>query len=210
MITIIDNILDTETANKLVTDIHNTPSTWWSYAYKVHNNDTHYLGHSLSFERAFETMDKELCSSLRQGSFSYKFRRSTKHVENCDCYECTFKKEYLLKSIKHIIMETCKLKNPYLFESFISIYSEGDFLGSHTDGKRNIAFVLNLTKDWKPEYGGLLNIRNEDNTYTAYVPKFNSLFLMDVTDEKSIHFVSEVTKFAPTQRIAISGWYNES
>lgn len=81
----------------------------------------------------------------------------------------------------------------------------------HTDKAMDCAFVLHLTPEWKPEYGGLLHIKQEDGTYTTLCPKFNSLVLMDLNrPEGKPHFVSEVTSLAPYGRAAISGWYNET
>jgi len=41
-------------------------------------------------------------------------------------------------------------------------------------------------------------------------PEFNSLTIMELPNGGLPHFVSEVTSSAPHQRIAISGWFNES
>ena len=44
------------------------------------------------------------------------------------------------------------------------IYRRGDYLGCHDDDieeaeeGRRIAFILYLSKDWKPEYGGALSL----------------------------------------------------
>ena len=45
---------------------------------------------------------------------------------------------------------------------FLSKYLSGDFLSTHTDyvEKRDIAFVYQLTKYWRPEYGGLFYLRD--------------------------------------------------
>ena len=94
---------------------------------------------------------------------------------------------------------------------FASKYVTGDFLDPHTDAAastpRHLAFVLNLSKDWRPEYGGSLNIDRR-----AIVPQFNSLMLFDVrtTDTMSgqYHYVSGVTDQTNETRLAVSGWLN--
>ena len=209
MIKVIKNILPLSKAEELLTSINNTSGSWWSYAYKFNEESPKMLGNNLSSLAMQKDLEQNVKYNLNAGKFTYKFRRSTKHVDACNCYECNFSTEYLLKSIRTITISETHLENPYLQERFISIYSPGDFLSMHTDGARSIAFVLNLTKNWLPEYGGLLHTKNKDGTYTAYVPEFNSLMLMDVSDESCPHFVSEVSKYAPDNRIAISGWYND-
>ena len=43
---------------------------------------------------------------------------------------------------------------------FLSQYRKGCFLAPHSDINRGKwAFVLNMTKDWKPQYGGLNGFR---------------------------------------------------
>lgn len=210
MIKIIKNVLPKEVADQLVVDILATQSSWWSYAHKFSEKDATLLNNNLGFQLTEELFENKVKENFRAGKFSYKFRRSTNHVKNCSCYECSFKSSYLLKSIRDIVIEYTFLKNPYIFENFISIYAPGDFLSMHTDGARGVAFILNLSQNWIPEYGGLLHVKNKDGTFTAYVPEYNSLVLMDVANDASPHFVSEVSKYAPSYRMAIGGWFNES
>ena len=64
----------------------------------------------------------------------------------------------------------------------------GSFLDMHTDFNlhpinnfwiRELNILLYLNKDWKPEYGGSLDLRNSKNNLTASVePIFNRLVLM--------------------------------
>lgn len=89
---------------------------------------------------------------------------------------------------------------------FASKYVTGDFLDPHSDSApgttRQCAFVLNLSHDWKEEYGGNLII---DNT-TVLVPGFNNLVLFDVRGAGRLHYVSQVTDKTDDTRLAISGW----
>jgi Rps23 Pro-64 3,4-dihydroxylase Tpa1-like proline 4-hydroxylase len=101
------------------------------------------------------------------------------------------------------------VKDLELLKSFVSIYDVGDFLSIHEDPNYNVAFILNLTKDWKYEYGGCLTVLENDKP-EVILPKFNSLVLMFLGDEGIEHYVSEVSRLAPHPRIAISGWYNRN
>jgi SM-20-related protein len=87
-------------------------------------------------------------------------------------------------------------------------YMPGHFLKKHTDtvvGQyREIAYVLNLTKDWQADWGGLLNFLDEDgNVIDTFMPAFNSLTLFRVP---MWHHVSYVAPSAGAPRYAITGW----
>ena len=70
------------------------------------------------------------------------------------------------------------------------------FLDIHEDkNKGTIAFVINLTKDWRVDYGGNLHfLDNEGKVNRTYIPSFNNLIIFEVSD-KSKHFVSSINNF---------------
>ena len=87
-------------------------------------------------------------------------------------------------------------------------YVAGHFLKKHSDqvtGQyREIAYVLNLTKGWQADWGGLLHFMDEDGYVTeTYMPTFNSLTLFRVP---MWHHVSYVSPAATGARYAITGW----
>ncbi|MBT0666850.1 2OG-Fe(II) oxygenase [Novosphingobium profundi] len=86
-------------------------------------------------------------------------------------------------------------------------YAPGDFLTGHDDvvaGKnRHAAYVLGLNPVWRPEWGGLLVLHDDEDAGRIAVPSFNTLDLIRVGHA---HSVSEVTRAAPNRRYAITGW----
>lgn len=87
-------------------------------------------------------------------------------------------------------------------------YIPGNFLTKHNDiadnQNRKIAYVLNLTKDWQADWGGLLQFMDDSGMITdTYAPVFNSLSLFRVP---MWHHVSYVSPFATHARYAITGW----
>ena len=87
-------------------------------------------------------------------------------------------------------------------------YGPGDFLTGHDDaveGKdRLAAYVFGLTRQWRPEWGGLLLFHDsEDDIERGLTPRFNTLNLFAVPQ---LHSVSMVTRSAPFRRYAITGW----
>ncbi|WP_413664464.1 2OG-Fe(II) oxygenase family protein [Microbulbifer sp. EKSA008] len=93
----------------------------------------------------------------------------------------------------------------------ITAFAPGDFLTRHRDDvsaeKRRVAFVYNLSENWHPDWGGLLQFYKDDGTPTkSWSPTYNSLCLFHV---KHIHSVTCVAPFAPKLRLAISGWFHD-
>lgn len=211
MIQIFKNFLTHEHAWNLACSIDGTPSNWWAHVirHKALEGPLYTQSNVGGYRQRFEN-DFHLRKSVEKGSFTYRFHRTTTHKENCPCWECTFKKDVLeSENFKQFITQQTSLKNPILHESFTSAYYPGDFLGQHTDEKRGVAFIFNLSWKWKPEYGGLLHVEN-DIGFQCYVPGWGDLVLLELGETGENHFVSEVSHLAPRPRIAISGWYNES
>lgn len=90
-----------------------------------------------------------------------------------------------------------------------SRYLPGDYSLPHTDLKkhgseiRQVAFVWHLTKNWQPNWGGDL-FWCPKNHYIS--PSFNTLILFSVSKE-SFHFVTPVSPYAQSKRLAINGWW---
>lgn len=88
-------------------------------------------------------------------------------------------------------------------------YSPGQFLTRHRDAhdaeQRRLAYVLTLSKNWHPDWGGLLQFFEDDGTARdAWVPRFNSLSLFDI---RHVHSVTYVTPFALEPRLSLTGWF---
>jgi SM-20-related protein len=88
-------------------------------------------------------------------------------------------------------------------------YLPGDFLKFHTDADssegRRFAYVLNLTREWQADWGGLLQFLDDDGAVVeTFLPRWNSLSVFRVP---APHCVSQVTGFAGAPRLAITGWF---
>ena len=87
-------------------------------------------------------------------------------------------------------------------------FRPGHFLTRHddnVDGKcRRAAYVLNLSRNWSPDWGGILQFFGSDgNIDCGFTPAFNTLNLLRVPIE---HSVGIVAPFATQNRISITGW----
>ena len=92
-----------------------------------------------------------------------------------------------------------------------TLYAPGHFLGQHIDSHVAdgwvVAYVMNFTKDWRPDWGGYLNFFDDDGDIIAgYRPRFNALNMFKVP---RAHAVSYVPPFAPVGRFAITGWFRD-
>lgn len=90
-----------------------------------------------------------------------------------------------------------------------SWYLPGDHSLPHNDfiardnEYRHVAFIWHLTKNWQPQWGGDLFWCPR----TLYIPpSFNTLLLFNV-GKNSSHFVTQVSPYAQSKRLAINGWW---
>lgn len=87
-------------------------------------------------------------------------------------------------------------------------YGPGHFLTAHDDdvaGKhRRAAYVMNLSKDWSVDWGGLLTFHDfGESVAQCFVPTFNTLNLFAVPQR---HSVGIIAPFAPRRRYSVTGW----
>lgn len=90
----------------------------------------------------------------------------------------------------------------------VSRYERGHFLMQHDDSHskrdRVAAYVLNLTPEWRADWGGHLAFFDDiGNVERALVPRFNTLNMFLVPQQ---HAVQMVAPYAPKARLSITGW----
>jgi SM-20-related protein len=93
-------------------------------------------------------------------------------------------------------------------DAHASRYRAGHFLTTHDDAQaemgRRAAYVLNLSPEWRPDWGGLLLFYDaHGNVVRGFTPRFNSLNIFAVPQA---HSVSWVTPLAAAPRYAVTGW----
>lgn len=90
----------------------------------------------------------------------------------------------------------------------VSRYERGHFLMQHDDSHskrdRVAAYVLNLTPEWRADWGGHLAFFDKiGNIERALVPRFNTLNMFTVPQE---HAVQMVAPYSPKARLSVTGW----
>lgn len=88
-------------------------------------------------------------------------------------------------------------------------YVAGHFLRRHNDlnedDGRLCAYVINLSRHWQADWGGLLQFLDQSGeVYRTLMPRFNTISLFRVPAD---HCVSPVAAFATGARYAITGWF---
>ena len=92
-------------------------------------------------------------------------------------------------------------------------YRAGHFLRAHNDlandENRAFAYVINLSRQWSPDWGGLLHFLDPEQrrVVDTFTPLWNSLSLFRVPQP---HVVSLVAPWAGSPRYSITGWFRRS
>lgn len=110
--------------------------------------------------------------------------------------------------VRHLLCAISGIADLDYADGQATAYSAGHYLTRHDDdvvGKqRRAAYVLGLTPDWRPEWGGLLMFHRPDgHVEEAFVPAMGALRLFAVP---AAHSVSYVTPMAPEPRLSVTGW----
>jgi SM-20-related protein len=90
-------------------------------------------------------------------------------------------------------------------------FKPSSFLTEHNDYDirtgRLCAYVMNLTPQWRPDWGGILNFYDKDNNVIeGYTPRWNTINLLRVPQS---HSVSYVPPFAGAHRYSVTGWFRD-
>jgi Rps23 Pro-64 3,4-dihydroxylase Tpa1-like proline 4-hydroxylase len=91
----------------------------------------------------------------------------------------------------------------YRRQNFLTLHNDFD----PADGGKRVAYVLSFCRDWRPDWGGLLQFYDEaGNIEEGFLPRFNALSLFTTPQN---HAVSFVTPFCGQKRLAITGWFRD-
>jgi SM-20-related protein len=116
---------------------------------------------------------------------------------NCDAVKTFIATVTGFAEFESVQCKATRFRNGH-FESF----HDGMWAPDNTR-RRRASFELNLTPEWKPEWGGILEFRTTDaRSVEGFVPCFNAL---DVYVFPQGHWTSVVSPFAGAPRFAIAG-----
>lgn len=165
----------------------------------------------LQYQKANLLQIKNVNSAFGNDHFSYIFYRSMNGV-NMPYLEFSLRQYLNSDQFINTLNEITGLHLKKLTTLFLSRYKTGNFLSPHSDkGNGRLAFVINLTKFWKPQYGGLLHFMNSERTeiIDTFVPAFNTFLIFYVPETTGIpHFVSHISPNVKFSRYSITGWFD--
>lgn len=105
------------------------------------------------------------------------------------------------------VREVTGLDCTVCLSSTATLFKPLDYLTVHddgVDGDRLVAYVLNMTPNWRTDWGGALQFFDrDDHIEEGYLPTFNALNLFRVP---KLHSVSQVAAFGGS-RYSVSGWF---
>ena len=131
--------------------------------------------------------------------------------KNISFFEFNLRKILNSKHVIDMLNEITGLNLKGITTLFLSKYKSGNFLSPHSDkGNGRLAFVINLTKFWKPQYGGNLHFMNDERTEITdtFTPEFNNFVIFNVPEGDGVpHYVSHVVQNVKVSRYAVTGWF---
>ena len=204
---VIKDFLPEQQAEELAKYIKNTED--WVNVYRVENHaplsnfKNNFTG--IVARRDFEP---NVVNAVCSGNFVYKQKRLKKNKLKDSTIQTAIQGTFNSPEFLNYLQTLAEIPYPIEIADnyFASIFDRGDFLSVHEDGDYELAFILNLSKDWKYEYGGCLTIFDEGSA-KMILPEFNSLVILKLKQEGIKHFVTQVSTFAPDVRVALGGWY---
>lgn len=192
----------------------------------ITGNDTWYLSYNEG-DQNYESLaaDFDALAPVQQHRFMSKL-----YARARDGFQYCFKQYYITKSLElgenkgHPLHQCQDFVNSPAYLDFMrtltgsdeirlsdcyaSLYDRGHFLTEHNDlhhqHDRVAAFVISMTRDWNPNWGGYLAFFDEQgNVQEAFKPTFNTLNIFSIPRR---HAVQMVAPFAGHARTSLLGW----
>ena len=149
---------------------------------------------------------------------SFRERKYTfKKLDECSpllkAAEYAFQSPEVIRLCERLTGITPMISDPSFYAGGLSAMAEGHFLTPHIDnshdstrrGYRRLNLLYYVTPDWKPEYGGNLELWDTKVRKPTVIPSlFNRLVLME-TNRRSWHSVCEVRH--PGVRCCVSNYF---
>lgn len=183
---IIDNFLPLENANEILELFSN--SSQWDKIEQI--REKHY-------DHVFETKSSSLPKSGE--NYSACFSRSPFLEES----------SVILNSFQDYFLPFLRKVSPFELKAFdVRCYKLdiGDHYRTHIDDYAGqINFIYYVNKEWRWDWGGILNIYSDDDCdfIKSILPKFNRVVLLNNQVFRFPHSVSSIEKFSKKSRYTI-------
>jgi Rps23 Pro-64 3,4-dihydroxylase Tpa1-like proline 4-hydroxylase len=207
----INNFFKDDFANSLFNYCNSLHKNTWTLATGI--NEVKYEKKLIyKFDRVNNLQINNVNNAFGEDKFTYIFYRSMNNNLDISFMEFSLRKTLNSPYFIDLLNSITGLNLTKLTTMFLSKYTSGSFLSPHSDrGNGRLAFVINISKNWKPQYGGNLHFLNDDRTeiLETFVPQFNSLMIFYVPENIGIpHFVSHIAPNVKHARYAVTGWFD--
>ncbi|WP_181150012.1 hypothetical protein [Ensifer aridi] len=140
------------------------------------------------------------------GRFSYSFKRlDDTPTNNRNPIFWGVKTLLSSESMFELLRQVTGRKATAIRRFYFNRFDEGEFLFTHTDPGQSFGLVLNLSKGWEPNHGGLTMVQTDDRKAirACLVPSAFQVLIFDTSARLIPHFVSMVTARPIAKRIAV-------
>lgn len=193
-------------------------------AHALHEALSNDIGWKLTANRGEEILDFDLEAVARWapeqhalldkavamgGRFGFQFRYEVIRLTETSTGPLAQFRDFMSSPAVLALLRTITDTDDIAFaDAHASRYRPGHFLSTHDDRVdkmgRRAAYVMNLTPQWRPDWGGLLQFfDNRGDVTRAFMPNYNTLNIFSVPQ---LHNVSWVTPLAAAPRYAVTGW----
>jgi len=208
----LENALSSDSAS--VIHAHISKQEQWNLVFR--NNGIHQDFNSLDVAR-WDEKDKDKLTELVHKQAGENFQYFYETIPVYDIYYDKLLPGHFFNDIVEFLnsddtlnyfREILAAPEITFLDAQITRFKAGHFLNRHNDdveGKNRVAaFVINLSKDWRTDWGGALHIlKNDLDIEKSFVPSFNEINIFKVPVE---HIVGYVSPFATGDRLSITGW----
>ncbi|MBH9536360.1 2OG-Fe(II) oxygenase [Novosphingopyxis sp. YJ-S2-01] len=209
----------TEDAATTIQDIL-ARQTLWGMAWQAGDTGPRFISHSeLKNFSEWDQKDvsRRLASAMNDGNYAFNYTRYPMLDAYLGKWDTGGPHDLLLEYLNtepflDLVREITGMHELCKADAQATLYQPNQFLAQHDDSHIaegwRIAYVMNFCRDdWRPDWGGYLQIYDEDGDIVhGYRPRFNALNLFTVPIK---HSVSYVPPFAPLGRFAITGWLRD-
>lgn len=187
----------------------------WDLAWRS-SEDAHVLPHkdlaALSAEQYRGLLEKSYAAASSEYQFAYEcYQMITAYKEGRDPALPLHRIVEFLNSPQYLAFARALTGDPAIRRTSAQAtrYARGHFLKFHSDFDavegRLYAYVINLTREWEADWGGLLQFIDAQGRVTeTLMPRWNTLSMFKVPQG---HCVSLVAPWARRPRHAITGWF---
>lgn len=140
------------------------------------------------------------------GTFAFSFRRIDGALQNFLVPPVADARRLMDGPTLRSLLHTVTGRVPVAIRQFyVSRFDEGDFLSTHCDPGQSFGVVINLTREWDPNHGGLTVLLTEDRSRvrSCLLPVRFQLLVFDTSKRLIPHFVSTVGAHGPCKRLAL-------